>query len=207
MRTTSWILERADIALGVCAIACLVLASNALAAYPGGSIGVFFDPAGTQTTTTVNFLPPSTTFHVYMVAFEPPADIAVFEFGLQWSIPADVQLSIGSTMLPSGFLPYCDPDPPCTIAGGDACLAAAPAVVLGHWEISAWTPIHNVQFRATAPALSDFNPPSPGMLICGGHGADDMRSFTFAYDGWATVNATVASETSTWGTVKALFAD
>jgi hypothetical protein len=156
----------------------------------------------------VEFVPPLVYFDVYMVAFQPPADLWAYEFGLEWSIPQDVELRPGATQLPPGFFPFCDPDPPCTVAGSgtSSCLAAAPVLVLETWHVLAMTPIHDVRFRATAAPVSSFQPPAPGMLVCGGQSEEDLVPFAFAHDGWAVMNGPVGADASTWGTLKALFA-
>jgi hypothetical protein len=87
----------------------------------------------------------------------------------------------------------------------DNCLAPAPAIVLGRWHVYGLTPLHDVQFRVTASPPSSFQPPTPGMLVCGGNSQEDLIPFTYAYQGWAVVNGPVPTAAGTWGEVKSLF--
>lgn len=176
-------------------------------------IGVFADAAGTVQELNVV---PGVLFDVYVVAFDPPAPMIAYEFGLD--VPAGILLLTFSLIGPAPL--NVGPPAPDFIIGTGGCVATE----------SSWTMVA-IQALAVQPPLVDSivglrgtNPSSfdgePGYAACLEEGQETNDLFAFVPapnrcndrypDGSLIVNPTfpctvVSGSESTFGAIKSRF--
>ena len=167
-----------------------------------GEIGVFFDTAGTQT--GIQGLNPGDNFEFHVVAFSAPGGIAGFQFGVTVD-DANVTVSGYST------------SPGLDI--GDVHLNPMIGLYNGVEQISSPTLLASFQATLTGPVTdSPICLGPPGINQCGSepsgpayirYSDGEWRQFNQAYEGCAYINGygPVATEATSWGSLKAIFRD
>lgn len=159
-----------------------VTATSSAQTWEPGSIGVFFDQAGTQTTTSV---PSGGQFEAYVIAHDP-GDFQQFEFTID--LGSDPNVFVVSRQFPNPS--WTDSAP-----GDDDFLVSLPCeagvgpVLLVTYTLFAATTFQDYTMEVTAlggflPPPSSFDPPSPGFESC----ASTLRRASASYCGPAVVN-------------------
>jgi hypothetical protein len=182
-------------------VAILCLVAPAAAQHPAGSIGVFFDAAGTMTSTSVPA--PFILFNVYVIGFRVPGGMLGYEFSV--GMPAGTIVSGGRQFFPAGALDVGTGDDNWLVGTGGTCLeesVAAQIMVQYNGALFLAQPGANVQICLGAATPSSFGG-IPGYLTC--LTAGDLRPFKLAYTGCAAVNGVgpVPDAATSWGTLKA----
>ena len=182
-----------------------MLGTAAMAQDPG-DVGIFFDPAGTQTTGTIT---PFVPFTIYLVAFDLPGGVAGHEGSLQTNLAPSAAL-VSSIIL--GPAPLKVGGPLNWICGLGGCVPGGGPVLLAEFTFLATIPQTDVLFSVGPSTPSSFAPAAPGWLTCG----SDIIPFGVAVsgngeypDGASVGNPTglapVAVQEESWGGVKSLF--
>lgn len=167
-----------------------------------GEIGVFFDPAGTQTGSygIVNGIP----FQFYVVALSAPGDILAYQFGL--TVDPNAVIILNQTVMPAGSIDLSGSDTDALVATVGGCMQVTGPTVLAQYQALLLYTATDSPICLTAPQTScDYPPIGPSYLTC--LGDCDWREFYPAYQGCAMINGNgpVATESTTWGQLKALY--
>jgi hypothetical protein len=158
-------------------VAILCLVAPAAAQHPAGSIGVFFDAAGTMTSTSVPA--PFILFNVYVIGFRVPGGMLGYEFSV--GMPAGTIVSGGRQFFPAGALDVGTGDDNWLVGTGGTCLeesVAAQIMVQYNGALFLAQPGANVQIclgGATPSSVGGI----PGYVTC--LSPNDFRTFGPAY--------------------------
>jgi hypothetical protein len=193
--------------LAIAAISVLAITAPAFAVGTpqAGDLGVFFDPAGTQTGRTG--VVPFVGFNLYVVAFDVPGGMEAYEFTIQ--MPAGAIVSAGR-VLPAGATDFGPGDDNWIVGTGGICRGQTGAFALATYNgvLFLSGPVANdVPVCLVGSSPSSFPNGAPGYLACNSPG--DLRNFGAAYTGCTLINplteGPIANEATSWGSVKANF--
>lgn len=167
-----------------------------------GSIGVFFDPAATQTGASI---PNGVLFDFYVIAIDAPGGIMAYEFGIDLDPRYIVLTAIFQPVGTAINLTSTTGD--AIVATGGFCLPATGPTVLAQFQalmVSSDLDIPICLRGATGSCVPDGQ---PGYLPC--DAACDWHYFGPAYEGCAMINGDgpVAVESQTWSAIKSLYRD
>lgn len=183
-----------------------LFAVPALAQDPGDA-GIFFDPAGTQTSAAWPAF--TTTNQFFAIAFDLVGDLFGYEFGLQ----IDPNLIVFASV-PSGPAPINVGTAPLNwIVGTGGCVPGAGPVRMVTITAGFFVPTLTDALICMGPSSpSSFAPAAPGWLKCSG----DLQAFGVATNGggnypdgcavlYPSADAPVATDSATWTSVKAAY--
>lgn len=183
----------------------VVLAGPAFAQDPG-DVGIFFDPAGTQSRGTVLA---SVPFFLYVVGSDLPGNTAGYEGSLAYDAGLNIILSATFT----GPGPINIGNNSNWIVGAGGCVNATGPTVLVTLQMFPLVAVPDAIFCIGPSSPSSFIPPTPGYLDC----ADGLSPFGVAQsgggvypDGCAVANPSdpeypVGADVRSWSSVKAQF--
>ncbi|RKZ12084.1 hypothetical protein DRQ53_15275 [bacterium] len=168
-----------------------------------GEIGLFFDTAGTQS--GIQGLGTGDTFEFYVVALSAPGGIAGFQYGITFDA-TNVRITEGTSQFPGisigGLLANVN------MGLFSGCEQISGPTVLVSYQATLWGPVTDspICLVQSDEVVCNTGPTGPSYISC----VDGERlQFNQAYEGCAFINGMgpVASEPTTWGSLKALYRD
>lgn len=170
-----------------------------------GEIGVFFDEEGTETGIIGVPMQPA-TFDFYVVALSAPDGMLGFTFGI-YVDEANVGVVSADVMAAGAIDVTAGVGPRDTVVELSDCLLITGPTVLVHYQAILINDVSDSPIHLGPPdrELCDSDPTGPAYLTCSGD--CDWRLFDQAYEGDSYINGMgpIATETTSWGQLKALF--
>lgn len=168
-----------------------------------GSIGVFFDTAGTQT--GILGVPVGSIFNFYVVALSAPGGISGYEFRVY--VDPSSAIVLGETLYPLGATYDIAGGTEEVIAGiGGPCLPATGPVLLADFLALNLAPLMAPICLTGASATCLPDDSDPAYIECG---QCVWHYFDRAYEGCAIINGLgpVSVEARSWSAIKGLYDD
>jgi len=165
-------------------LALCTLSAVAAAVPTGETLGIYFDPEATTTSTVVE---PLEFFQVYFIAENVPVGITGYEFRV--NVPPELFIT-GTVCHPVGASIDIDSDFAGFIVGCGQCLSGSGPIVVAEITCLALEPAFDLQLTLGPAIPSSFGGMTPGYTECNTHQA---IPFDYATPGVATVNVGVGS--------------